>query len=360
MIEIFERSSANPILRPIPKNSWESLKVYNPGAIFYEGKYHLFYRAMGKGKDWHSSIGHAISEDGENFKRFSLPVIDKDDSNPLEFRGIEDPRLTKVGKRFFMTYTAYDGKVPRLHIATSKNLKEWKKSSPIFKKFKFTKQGGVFVKWRNGKPIECSTINNSEEDETSKSGAIFPEKIGGKYWMLFNESRIWIASSENGENWNLVKDKPFLGPRKNTKRFDNIFVEMGPPPIKTKKGWLVFYHGINELIQYNLGILLLDLEDPTKIIFRSEEPVFGPKEEYELSGIVDILPGAMDLLEQDKEEKLKELLKEAINEKCMPQVTFTTAAILKDEIIRIYYGAGDQSICTATAPLQKILAIIPN
>ena len=64
MADIFTRSKLNPIIKPNPKHDWESLKVYNPGAIFHNGKYHLFYRAMGIGEDWHSTIGYTVSKDG--------------------------------------------------------------------------------------------------------------------------------------------------------------------------------------------------------------------------------------------------------------------------------------------------------
>ena len=357
MKSLFTRSKYNPILTPNSKHRWEALKVYNPGCLFYKGRYHLFYRAMGSGADWHSVIGYAVSKDGEKFERFSKPILDRDLNNPLEHRGLEDPRITKIGNKFFMAYAAYDGKVPRLHIATSSDLQRWQKHPPAFENFCFTKMGGVFVKWKGGKPIESDKPESAKKDERSKAGAIFPEKIGGKYWMLFNEFRIWLANSDDGIRWEVLPG-PFLGPRKNTNLFDNVFVEMGPPPIKTKKGWLVFYHGINDAIQYHLGIIMLDLYDPTKILFRSNKPIFGPKEKYELSGIVDIIPGAIKLLEQGKEQKLKTLLQDAVRKGYMPQVTFVPAAVVKDNVVRLFYGAGDQFICTATAPLNKILSVI--
>ena len=177
--------------------------------------------------------------------------------------------------------------------------------------------------------------------------------------MLFNEPSIWLANSNDGVEWELLQRKPFIEPRKNTNLFDNEYVEVGPPPIKTKRGWLVFYHGINDAAQYNLGIILLDLKDPRRILYRSDKPVFGPREKYELSGIVDIIPGAMKLLKQNKEEDLKKLLKDAVKKGFMPQVTFTTAAILKDNIIRLYYGASDEFICTAIASFDDVLSTIP-
>jgi len=210
------------------------------------------------------------------------------------------------------------------------------------------------------KPIEKNIPSSPEKDGRTKAGAMFPGKINGKYWMLFNEYRIWLASSTDGIEWKLEQEKPFVEPRKNTDFFDNIFVEAGPPPIKTKRGWIVFYHGINDAIQYNLGVILLDINNPQKVLYRSEEPIFGPKEKYELSGIVDVIPGAIKLLEQNKEEELKKLLRESEEMGFMPQVTFTTAAILKDKVVRLYYGAGDEFICTATAKLEDILSTIPE
>jgi predicted GH43/DUF377 family glycosyl hydrolase len=358
MSDIFLRSKHNPIIKPNPKHKWESLKVYNPGAIFHDGKYYLFYRAMGIGEDWHSSLGYAVSKDGEKFKRFSKPMFERDKSNPFELRGFEDPRIVKIGNTFYMTYAVYDGKTPRLHIVTSQNLKKWNKKYRVLKDFRLTKQGGVFVKWKDGKPIEINNPSEPEKDERTKAGAIFPEKINGKYWMLFNEYRIWLASSKDGIEWEVNPKTPFIEPRKNTNLFDNVFVEAGPSPIRTDKGWLVFYHGINDAIQYNLGILLLDLNNPEKILYRSEEPIFGPKEKYELSGIVDIIPGATNLIEQGKKDELKALLKKAIEKGFMPQVTFTAGAVLNNGIIRLYYGAGDEYICTATAKLEDVLATI--
>ncbi|MFH1365744.1 MAG: hypothetical protein ABIH28_04115 [archaeon] len=361
MGDIFIRSKYNPIIKPNSKHKWESLKVYNPGAIFHDGKYHLFYRAMGLGENWNSVLGYAISEDGEHFKRFSKPIMERNPKNLLELRGYEDPRIVKIEDKFYMTYAVYDGKTPRLHISTSKDLKKWDKKYNVLKDFRLTKYGGVFVKWKDGKPVEINNPSEPAKDERTKAGAIFPEKINGKYWMLFNEYKIWLSSSKDGIEWKVENEKmPFIESRKNTNFFDNVFVEAGPPPIKTDRGWLVFYHGINDAIQYNLGILLLDINNPKKILYRSEEPIFGPKEEYELSGIVDIIPGTTSLIQKGNEQELKKLLKEAIAKGFMPQVTFTTGAVLNKGIVRLYYGAGDEYICTATANLEDILSTIPK
>lgn len=358
MKDIFVRSQLNPILQPDPNHPWESRKVYNPGAIFHEGKYHLFYRAVGDGADWSSALGYATSTDGEHFERYPDPILVRDENDPFEIRGLEDPRITKVGDRFFMLYAAYSGVVPWLSLAISEDLKQWRKYGPIFPRFHFFNEGGIRVKWKDGKPIEYLQSEIPKQSFRTKAGGMFPEKIGGKYWMLFNEFRMWLANSDDGIHWEWIHE-PFLSSRKDTDIFDNVFVEMGPPPIKTEKGWVVLYHGVNDVMQYQLGMLVLDRDDPRKILFRSEEPIFSPHEMYELSGLVDIIPGVRDLLATGKEKELKTLLRRAEAEGFMPQVVFVSAAVAMGDTLRIFYGAGDQCICTATASLADILSIIP-
>lgn len=347
MDNLFTRSKLNPIMRPNPDNWWEAKKLYNPGAIFYNGKYHLFYRAMGGGKDWKSSIGYAVSKDGENFQRFTKPLMMG--AGKTETRGLEDPRIAKIGKMFYAAYTAYDGKTARLNIAMSKDLKKWEKRGFAFSGWNFGKAVGICFD-RNGRPHK-----KLKPAEWSKSGGIFPEKINGKFWMLFGDYEIWFAVSNDGMQW-VADSTPFLTQRQGD-RFDNTFVEMGPPPIKTKKGWLVLYHGINDRHWYKIGFLLLDLNNPRKIIFRSKEPIFGPEKKYEMSGIVDVLHGGLKIMQKMSELELKNFLAENEAKGIMPKVTFCCGATVVNNILRIYYGASDSVICTATANLNDILKI---
>ena len=347
MNNLFARSKHNPILKPNINNYWEAKKLYNPGAIFYNGKYHLFYRAVGGGENWKSSIGYAVSEDGEKFQRFDKPLLFGTDN--FEKRGLEDPRITKIKNTFYMAYAAYDGITPRLYIATSEDLKTWEKKGSAFSDWNFGKAGGIHAKWdENGKIFTKPKLT-----EWSKSGALFPEKINGKYLMLFGEYRIWFATSDDGIKWN-GDQTPFLEPR--TKDFfDNAFVEMGSPPIKTKRGWLVLYHGINISHWYQIGFLLLDLENPRKILFRSTKPIFKPEKDYEMSGIVDVLPGGLATMQKMSEEELKIFLAKHDKKGTMPKVTFCCGASVVDDVLRIFYGASDSVICTATVHMNDIL-----
>ncbi len=338
---MFTRSKNNPILKPNKNHDWESRKVYNCGTIYEDNKYHLLYRAVGD--DWVSRLGYAVSEDGENFKRFNKPLLFPE--TDLEKRGLEDPRISKVNNKYFLTFTAYDGVVARLNFATSQDLKNWQKQGKILPDWDFKKAGGFLVDWDEAR--------KETEKEWSKAGGIFSEIINNKYWMLFGDSNIWLVSSDDGIKWEPIWE-PFIKPRKGN-YFDNAHIEMGPPPIKTDVGWLVLYHGIDKEIYYRLGFLILDLNDPTKILYRSEKPIFEPEEPYELSGIVDILPGGLKAMGKMSKEELAEFLKTHEKTGRMPKVTFCCGAVMVDGILRIYYGASDSVICTATAKLDDVL-----
>ena len=347
MTKLFTRSEYNPILKPDINNYWEAKKLYNPGAIFHNGEYHLFYRAVCSCENWKSSIGYAVSIDGEKFKRFNKPLLLGTDD--FEKRGLEDPRITKIGSVFYMAYAAYDGITPRLCIATSEDLKTWDKKGVAFSDWNFGKAGGVYTKWDENGII----FTKPKLTEWSKSGALFPEKINGKYWMLFGEYRIWFATSDDGINWN-GDQTPFLEPRTEN-FFDNAFVEMGPPPIKTEKGWLILYHGISVSHWYQIGFLLLDLENPRKILFRSIKPILKPEKDYEMSGIVDVLPGGLATMQKMSEEELKIFLAKHNEKGTMPRVTFCCGATVVNNALRIFYGASDSVICTAIAQIDDIL-----
>lgn len=132
---------------------------------------------------------------------------------------------------------------------------------------------------------------------------------------------------------------------------------MGPPPIKTKKGWLVLYHGINDTHWYQIGFLLLDLKNPRKILYRSNKPIFKPEKDYEMSGIVDVLPGGLAAMQKMSKKELKTFLTKHDAKGTMPKVTFCCGATVNDNILRIFYGASDSVICTATADINDILRL---
>jgi len=351
---IFTRSKLNPIISSKNTEWW---KIYNPGAAIGEqGKIHLFPRVNKREVDWHSRIVHGVSTDGENFLFDKEPVLTR--SGASEIRGLEDPRVTFVDSKYYMLFAAYDGKQVLLHSAVSNNLEgPWQRNGSMLPDFDFFKNGGKMVRWEHGKPVEKTS--STKGNIWTKSGALFPERINGKLSMIFGEYCMWFASSQDGKKYE-VEHEPIMTARKGTTYFDNTFIEMGPPPILTEKGWLVLYHGIDEAFRYQLGFAILDKADPKRIVFRSSEPIFSPQAEYEIGdSLIDVIDGGIDVMSKMTDEELKEFYKKARNNNIIPQVVFCPGVIVKDNELRIYYGAGDTTICTATASLKAILDIVP-
>jgi beta-1,2-mannobiose phosphorylase / 1,2-beta-oligomannan phosphorylase len=170
--------------------------------------------------------------------------------------------------------------------------------------------------------------------------------------MLFGDSHIWLASSQDGLVWKPIYE-PFLSPRKRS--FDSCHLEMGPPPIKTEKGWLVIYHGIDSKMKYRLGYLILDPRDPSLIIYRSNDPIFEAEELYELNGIEDILPGGLQMIARLDKFGLENLIRNAGQKGNNPDIIFCCGATVSEGVLRIYYGAADTVIGTATAKLDSLL-----
>ena len=313
--EFVKVDSLNPILAPDPdplfecplrneKVSWEERNVLNPSAVVHQGKVYLFYRAqdaMGT-----SRIGLAISEDGLNFIKHPQPVFypDRDSmytyewnyrkreqSGPIEnckscyFDGVEDPRIIEDEKgTFWMTYTAYDGDKARLSLASSTDLLNWTKHGLILKDEKYrdlwSKSGAI--------------IGRLDKDR------IIATRIGGKYWMYFGDTDLFIAHSEDLVNWEPAVDDVknemirVMHPRKGY--FDSRLVEPGPFALKTDNGILLIYNGSNAAnygyagypkFTYAAGQALFDAEEPFKLIGRTEKDFLHPEKDYEKVGEVN-------------------------------------------------------------------------
>lgn len=194
------RLSPNPILSP-QGDGFESAGTFNPSVVMKNGKFAMLYRAQDRKGT--SSLGYATSEDGIHFVRRTEPVMVSE--TPYEKGGgVEDPRLVKFGDTYYLTYTGYnnvdgvgaDKKDAQLCLATSTDLIHWKRQGIIFPAY----QGKWNVKW-------------------TKSGAIAPEKINGKYWMYFladardKDTQMGVAYSEDLLHWTEALDHPVLSSR---------------------------------------------------------------------------------------------------------------------------------------------------
>jgi predicted GH43/DUF377 family glycosyl hydrolase len=205
-----------------------------------------------------------LNKDGFNIEDIADKPIFTGKTNDGDY-GVEDPRIVKIGNKYIMTYVSVsENEGVSTSLAVSTDLKKWDRKGIIFR-------------------------------ETNKDVAIFPEKIKGKYvalhrpqgFYIFSKPSIWISYSPDLIYWG--KEKSIIQPRPNSWETEKIGA--GPPPIKTKKGWLLIYHGVKKVKDkkiYSAGAVLLDLKNPEKIIARSpaDKPLITPSKSYEKKGLV--------------------------------------------------------------------------
>lgn len=331
------RYSANPIISAKPTIPWSSIKVYNPAVVKgKDGIIHLIFRAIGN--DWKSRLGYATTQNNREFTIHKNPVFQP--TELYEIEGTEDPRVTHIDGQYVMAYTAYDGKCARLALATSPNLLNW------------TRLGPILPTWTIG---FWQSISHNENN-WSKAGALFPEKINNHYLMFFGDHHIWPAYSSNLTNWK-PSEHPVLSPRQ--EYFDAGYIEMGPPPIKTDQGWLVLYHGIQRLDDvphdpriYRLGAALFDIANPEKLLWRCSRPLLEPKGDEQI-GLVDALQyeGGFDRIEKLSPSQLQQKIETGDS----PLAIFCCGAFLENNIVHMYYSSMDTAINLAIISLQDIL-----
>ncbi len=303
-----KRVSEKPIIVPIKEHAWEAKATFNPAAIYLADKVHLVYRAMSE--DNVSVFGYAVSSNGVHIdyrdeEPMYLPRESFEQrSTPGSNSGCEDPRLTKIGDKIYMLYTALDGKGPPRVALT------WIKA-----------QDFLDQEWHWAKPVLITPPGIDDKD-----ACIFPEKINGKYFIIHRSGNdIDGAFSEtldfDGQAW--IEEFGWIVPREGM--WDSRKVGTAAPPIKTERGWILFYHGFSEKDKiYRVGAVLLDLADPTKILARSDEPVLEPETAYEKVGEV-------------------------------PNIVFPCGSVVIGEKIFMYYGGADKVVGVATIGIEELL-----
>ncbi|HZR65631.1 MAG TPA: glycoside hydrolase family 130 protein [Terriglobales bacterium] len=287
-----------PIISP-RGDSWESAGTFNPAVVVRDGKFVMLYRAQDHNGT--SRLGYAGSGDGIHFTRRPRPVFSPEADYENE-GGVEDPRLVKFGDTYYLTYTGYNKKDAQLCLATSTDLIHWERKGILLPAYK----GNWNVKW-------------------TKSGAIVPQKINGKYWMYFlgtasdGTDQTGLAYSDDLVHWTDATKQPVL--LKRPGKFDSRVVEPGPPPVITKEGILLIYNGADDKLVYRTGMALFSGADPAKVLWRSEEPVFAPEKQWEKIGQV-------------------------------PNVVFVEGMAKKGDRVLLYYGGADKYVGVATAELR--------
>lgn len=324
---LLQRYEKNPILIPNEANWWESKAVFNCAILHYENKFHMLYRAIGEYERYISRIGYASSTDGYSFARSNNIALEP--TKDYEMYGIEDPRMVEIDNQVYITYvilSAYvtDGAIVEASTALA--------TTTDF--LKYTRLRVITSKGSNNKDVVLFPEKMSQQQSSVLSSSSSSNNADGasKYFFLHRPSS-WIGSTygvdkpsiwlgEGNALTNFEKHTLLLKPEED---WEELKVGAGPPPIKTRAGWLIIYHGVSREKVYSAGAALLDLHDPSKIIGRTKTPILEPKEPYEKLGDVN-------------------------------NVVFPTGACVVDnDKLFVYYGAADKVCCLATADLNYLL-----
>lgn len=302
-LPLFKKYKNNPILSP---ESWPytAAAVFNPGAVKCDGKTILMVRVEDMRGFSHLTL--ARSKDGvTNWKISPSPTFQSDPAYHEERWGIEDPRIVWLEdyQTFAMTYVSFSKGGPLVSLALTRDFQEFKR-------------------------IGCLV---PPED---KDACLFPRKIRDRYLLIQRpiirgEKHMWLSFSPDLTHWG---EHRILMPTR-VGWWDQDKVGLGPPPIETPEGWLIIYHGVRRTASgnlYRVGMALLDLEEPWKVIRRTPGWVLAPTEPYEQIGFV-------------------------------PGVIFPNGAVLEENgELRIYYGAADSCVALATAKIDELIDFIKN
>jgi beta-1,2-mannosidase len=296
----FVRPVDAPVIQPNPRSlftdpitnkavHWEALHTFNPAAIVRQGKVYVLYRAEDDSGTMEigmhtSRLGLASSEDGIHFSPATTPVFypDHDSQQEREWPGgVEDPRVVeREDGTYVLAYTQWNRRSTDIGIATSTDLIHW------------TKQGPALV----GEKYQHFDYKSASIVTKLTNGHVLAQKIHGKYWMYWGEVKVRLATSPDLIHWTPVEDssgKPLVLLRRRAGHFDSAFPEVGPPSLVTDRGIVLIYNGKNAAVNgapgiaanaYSDGQALFSIDDPRKLLARTEKPFFKPEEPWEQSG----------------------------------------------------------------------------
>lgn len=326
----------NPILSPNPANAWENLVTCNPAAWYESGKFSLLYRAAGDDPEHHIYIGLAESDDGFHFRRVqSTPVLAPTPDN-FDAGTVEDPRIVRYNNEFYLTYAfrpyspgqywkyEYDQVVAPHHAPEAPKCLSRNVGNTAL---------AVSTDLRSFKKIGRVTEPSIDDRDV----ILFPEKIGGRFYMLHRPKEyvgasygteypaIWIKSSDDLMSWNVPSKLLMKG-----REWWEEKIGGSAPPLRTDAGWLMLYHGVDRNFVYRVGACILDINDPTKVLYRTRDFILEPETPFEKNGLYKW------------------------------GVVFPTGNVIVDGTLYVYYGASDQYCCVATANVDELINFIKS
>jgi predicted GH43/DUF377 family glycosyl hydrolase len=322
-----ERWHKNPVLSPRLENDWESKAAFNPAAFYAHGRVHLIYRAIGN--DDISTFGYASSGDGVHFdERLDYPiytprahfegralkkppVVSRFASGGSGIGGCEDPRISLIDETLYMTYVAFDGYNPPRVALTTISLEDF-----------------LGHRWNWSEPV---LISPYIPGEGNKNSCVLPGKINDQY-VVFH--RIWPdILIDYVDDLNFDGKKKFLSKAGHAKikprkmHWDSRKIGIGATPLKTDAGWLLIYQAVGNQdgAKYKIGAMLLDMQNPAKVVARAHVPVLEPEAWYE-------------------------------NEGWKYGVVYPCGAAIVGNDLFVYYGGADTYTCVAKANLPEFLS----
>ena len=323
---------------------FENEGVLNPAVMQDGNTVHVFYRAVRKGN--HSTIGYCRL-DGP------LEIVQRNDAPLLaphfeyESQGVEDPRIVKIEDTYYMTFTAYDGVNAMGSLATSKDLVSFERRGIIVPKISYDDFQRM---------AECNHLLNEKYKRfhiqtnvdsrykkkimlSDKNLMFFPRKINGKFYFLHrirpdiqigSAATIQELTKDYWQDYLMHFEKHIL--MTSIYEHEISYIGGGCPPIETKAGWLLIYHGVRDSREgyvYSACAALLDLNDPSKELARLPYALFKPELDWELKGEVN-------------------------------NVVFPTGTATFGERLYIYYGAADTSIAVASIDIDELITELLN
>jgi predicted GH43/DUF377 family glycosyl hydrolase len=332
------RCAENPIVWP-GKWDWRMSNAYNPGALYDEGRFWLYERTAGSLRPHRCSIGLLESEDGVRFRHVSDQPVLSPEMLGYPHGSVQDPRVVRIEDTYYMTFAfrryawnifptglgvpdAGQGSFPGFDPAADKN--QTRSGIAVSQ----DRLHWEFLGWA------------TPEDIDDRDVILFPEKIGGRFALLRRPIGFVDTDTGHGEEHPSIRisfsddlkqwTEPEIVIRPHYRWEDNR-IGGSAPPLRTQRGWLTLYHGVQTVdpaarrVVYRLGAMLLDLQDPRRVIARAPEWIMEPEAYYEKFGLF------------------------------IPNVIFPTGAVVKDGLLRIYYGCCDTAIGLATVPLDELV-----